>query len=24
MLDNRTLGNYGYVADTIVQAMIKN
>lgn len=24
MLDNRTLGNYGYVTDTIVQAMIKN
>lgn len=23
MLDNRTLGNYGYMAETVVQAMIK-
>lgn len=23
LLDNRTLGNYGYAADSIIQAMIK-
>lgn len=23
MLDNRTLGNYGYMVDTVIQAMIK-